>query len=132
MFNPGSTRLTPKKEYQEPKADQDYTGFLQDILEPRIPQLNEFFKLNDEIVCLQRFAFTLYSEVLESLFFDGYTMRELREDRPDKLHYELIDAINQVVMYGEEINRTFFEVGTKNHFRTVTEIMETISILLED
>ena len=126
-----NTRLTPKKEEHLTQSDQ-LTDVLKDILfNPRIPQDDEFFKLNEQKVRLQDFAFTLYSEVLEHLFTYGYTRREI-QNRPDRLHYELIDAINQVVMYGEEINRTFFEVGAKNHFRTVTEIMETISILLED
>ena len=113
MFNPSSTRLTPitREIMGLPKEDR--------------------FLLDSQEVNIARFSFSLYSEVLEHLFTSGYTRQELK-NRPDYITYELLDAINQVCMYGEEINKTVFEVETKNHWRVAREIMEEVSILLED
>lgn len=131
MNNGSIANFNKEKGYQE-QGDQPFTNVLKDILSVNIPQDKTIYKMNDDLVSVSRFTFGIYSEVLEHLFSYGYTTKELFEDRPDRLHYELLDAINEIVMYGEEINRTFFEVVTKDHWGTVSKIMKELEILLED
>lgn len=137
-FNPSSTRLTPskEKEYQEPKADQDFTEVLKDILVPNISQNENNFKINNNDVTMECFAYRLYSEVINHLVNSSqvnsrYTFTELKE-KPDLLSYELIDCLNEVIMYGEEVNQVSFKVKTKDHWKTFKEVMKLLEIVMEE
>ena len=123
-FNPSSTRLTPKgKEYPE-QSDQ-LISVLKDILITNIPQTETKYIMNNRNVTIECFAFKLYSEVIEHLIESGYSSTELKEDK-SHLSYELIDALNEVIKYGEEINDTYFEVKTKDHWKTVKNVMKIL------
>jgi hypothetical protein len=127
-----NTRLTPKKEYPEPKADQDLTGVLKDILiSPSISRNKDKYQVDHRETSKEYFAFRLYSEVIEYLINNGYTSRELKEE-PEHLTYEVIDCLNEVVKEGQEINTTHFEVSTMNNWKTIQDVMEVLEMVIGD
>lgn len=128
FYNPSSTRLTPskEKEYQELKTDQDLTSILKDILiAPSITRKETVFKINGENVPIEQFARQLIHTVTEYLIDHGYTPKSLK-DSPYRLENEIIDTLNEATAWGEKVLDTFFEVVTKNHWQTVTEVMKEI------
>ncbi len=120
--------MNKEKEYQKLKSDQDLSSILKDIPKPIIPQNN-----NNTIVWLVRgkefplckFAMELVGEVQNHLISSGYTMEELEEE-PRHLEYELIDCMNEVIAYGEQVGKVVFGVKTTSHLEAFNELMEEV------
>lgn len=129
-FNPSSTRLTPKENGYREQSDQ-LMSVLKDILVDILPQNENKFKVNSRDVTIECFTFRLYSEVIEHLVDSGYSSMELKEDK-SIMSYELLDALNEVIQYGEEINDTYFKVETKDHWKTFKEVRKILEIVMEE
>ncbi|MDD2370859.1 MAG: hypothetical protein PHQ32_02520 [Firmicutes bacterium] len=76
-------------------------------------------------VPLWEFAMELVSEVQNHLISSGYKPEELEEE-PRHLEYELIDCMNEAIMYGEQVGKVVFGVKTPSHIVAFLELMEEV------
>ena len=81
--------------------------------------------LNGEKALIWEFAVLLVTEIKHHLINSGYTIDELRKE-PRHIEYELIDSMNEIIAYGEEVNNTVFGVKTPSHIVAFLELMEAV------
>ena len=81
--------------------------------------------IRGEKVLIRQFAVELVTEVENHLINGGYAIDELKEE-PRHIEYELIDSMNEIIAYGEEVNNTVFGVKTPSHIVAFLELMEAV------